>query len=56
MVFVANRPGETALYDSEVKRGHAVRPEQSEMNLYFIWIDRLFNQIDDRIWGKKTRS
>lgn len=56
MVFVANRPGETALYDLGFKRGRAVRSEQSEMNVYFIWIDRLLNQIDDRIWGKKTRS
>ena len=55
MVFVANKPGETALYDLGFNRWRAVRPEQSETNRYFLWIDRLLDQIDDRIWGKKTR-
>lgn len=29
--------------------------DPSETNCYFLWLDRLLDQIDDRIWGKKTR-
>lgn len=28
---------------------------KGETNCYFLWLDRLLNQIDERIWGKKRR-